>query len=130
MGSLRRGLTLALLAPTTAFAEVCAQTRPGWDGTPVSTGQEAWLLLQTPATLILVFASLLAIRLRHQWIALGTVVLWTLLVSFIAMGNPTGVRPAEIAEGCVGSPALFIGVVAAICVAMIFYTTPRQDRAQ
>ncbi len=128
MGSFRRGLTLALLAPTAAMAEVCDKTRPNWDGTPVSTGQEAIFLTATPATLLLVFLSLLAVRFRHQWAALAVVVLWTLLVSFIAMGNPTGVRPQEIAEGCVGSPALFIGVVAAICVGMIFYTTPRQSR--
>jgi hypothetical protein len=29
-----------------------------------------------------------------------------------------------MAEGCVGSPALFIGIIAAICVGTIFYTAP------
>lgn len=130
MGSLRRGLTLALLVPTAAMAEVCDKTRPNWDGTPVSAIQEALFLIATPAALLLTFLSLLAIRFRHQWGALAIVVLWTLLISFIAMGNPTGVRPSEIAEGCVGSPTLFIGLVAAICGGMIFYTTPRQDRAE
>ena len=130
MGPLRRGLILAsfLLMPGVASAEVCDRTRPNWDGTPVSAMQEAIFLFATPATLLLVVASLAALRFRHQWGALVVVVLWTLLVSLIALGNPTGVRPQEIAEGCVGSPALFIGVVAAICVGMIFYTTPRQGR--
>lgn len=127
MGPLRRGVTLALL-PTGALADACARTRPDWDGTPVSLLDEALFLVATPAALVLIIASLVAVRFRHQWGALVVVVLWTLFVSLIAMGDPTGLRAEEVAEGCVGSPALFIGLVAAICVAMILYTTPRQGR--
>lgn len=118
-----------MLLATPAWAEVCDKTRPNWDGSPVGVLDEAIFLLSTPATLILIVASLLAIRFRHQWGALAVVVLWTLLVSLIAMGDPTGLRADEIAEGCVGSPALFIGFGAAICVGMIIYTTPRPDRS-
>ena len=127
MGPLRRGVTLALL-PTGALADACVRTRPDWDGTPVSLLDEALFLVATPAALVLIIASLVAVRFRHQWGALVVVVLWTLFVSLIAMGDPTGLRAEEVAEGCVGSPALFIGLVAAICVAMILYTTPRQGR--
>ena len=127
MGPLRGGLILALL-PAGAIAQTCAQTRPTWDGTPVSALDEALFLAATPAALVLLLASLLALRFRHQWGALIVVVLWTLFISLIAMGDPTGLRAEEIAEGCIGSPALFIGLVAAICVAMILYTTPRQSR--
>ena len=129
MGSLRRGLTLAALAPSAAWAEVCDKTRPNWDGTPVSMMGEAIFLFSTPAALILVLGSLLAIRFRHQWGALIMVVLWTLLISLVAMGDPTGMREFELAEGCVGSPTLFIGLVAAICIGMILYTTPRMGAA-
>ena len=38
-------------------------------------------------------------------------------------------RLEAVKEGCIGSPTLFIGVVAAICVAMILYTAPRAERA-
>jgi uncharacterized integral membrane protein len=129
MGSLRRGLILAALAPAPAWAEVCDKTRPNWDGTPVSAVDEAIFLFSTPAALVLVLGTLLAIRFRHQWGALIMVILWTLLISLVAMGDPTGMREFELTEGCVGSPTLFIGLVAAICIGMILYTTPRMGAA-
>jgi hypothetical protein len=121
---------LALVTPGAALAEVCDKTRPSWDGEPVNAFGEAVFLFSSPAALLLVLGSLIVIRFRHQWGALGIVVLWTLLVSLISMGDPTGLKEFEVAEGCIGSPVLFIGVVTAICVGMILYTTPRQDRAQ
>lgn len=124
MGPLRRGLMLALL-PGAAAAEVCETTRPGWDGTPVGPVQEAVFLFSTPFSLALILASLLAIRFRYQWGALAVVVLWTVVVTMVSMADPTGVRDLAIAEGCAGSATLFIGLVAAICVGMILYTTPR-----
>ncbi|MEM6940673.1 MAG: hypothetical protein AAF943_06420 [Pseudomonadota bacterium] len=127
MGPLRRGLTVALTTPAAAAAEVCADTRPGWKGGPVSAFDEALFLAMTPAALVLILASALAVRFRHQWGALIVVVLWSIFVSFIALGDPTGVRALEIAEGCIGSPALFIAGVAAICGGMIYYTTPRES---
>lgn len=123
MGSLRRGVMLALL-PSTALADVCSNTRPGWDGVPVSLVQEAIFLFSTPFSLALILASLLAIRFRHQWGALVVVVLWTIVVTMVTMADPTGVRDVAISEGCVGSPTLFIGIVAAICVGMMLYTSP------
>ncbi len=131
MGSFRRQLGVAVLifvAATPVSAEVCDKSRPDWDGAPVSAFQEAVFLFSTPASLVLILASLLAIRFRHQWGALITVILWTLLVSLIAMGDPTGLKEFEVAEGCIGSPTLFIAAVAAICVGMILYTTRRAAR--
>ncbi len=50
------------------------------------------------------------------------VVGWTFWVSLISMADPTGTREIARAEGCIGSPTLFIALVAAICVATILYT--------
>ncbi|MCV2882838.1 hypothetical protein [Actibacterium sp. XHP0104] len=133
MGPLRRRLTAALFAtlPGPAFAQACATQRPFWEGEPVSAFAEAITLFSTPAALILLAASALAIRFRHQWAALVTCLLWSLLTSSLTVMDVTGgARDAAIAEGCIGSPALFIAVVAAICVGMILYTAPRPSRAQ
>lgn len=124
MGSLRGGLTASLLMPTAAWAEVCDKERPSWDGEPVNAVQEALFLFSTPAALVLILASMLAIRFRHQWGGLIVVLLWTLMVSLVSMADPTGTADLARAEGCTGSPALFIAAVAAICVAMILYTAP------
>lgn len=131
MGPLRRGLALALLlGPAPAWAEVCDKSRPNWDGTPASAVDEALFLFSTPASLVLLICTLVVIRFRHQWGALAVVVLWTLLVSVIAMADPTGLRVSEIAEGCAGSSTLFIALVAAICGGMILYTSRRPERPQ
>lgn len=128
MGPLRRGLILALLLPSPAFAEVCDKVRPGWDGTAVGPLQEALYLFMTPPALFLIVTSLLVIRLRHQWGALAVVVLWTILITLVTMADPTGLQEMARIEGCMGSPTLFIGIVAAICGGMIVYTAPRSER--
>ena len=131
MGPLRRGLTAApfLLLPGAAVAEVCDKVRPLWaPGAPATAWDEFLGLIATPPSLVLLVLSALAVRFRHQWGALVVVVLWSAWVSLVALSAPDEIRAAAIAEGCIGSPVLFIGVVAAICVAMILYTTPRQGR--
>ena len=125
MGPVRRGLILAapILAALAgpALAETCAQIRPNWNGGPVSGLQEAIALTATAPVLALLIASAAAIRFRTQWGGLAVVVLWTGYVSLLSFGN---LRAEAQAEGCIGSPALFIAAVAAICVGMIIYTAP------
>lgn len=149
MGPLRRGLTgIALLASVArqiksaplafafalvagpARAEVCNKERPNWDGVPVGMVQEALMLTLSPAALVLIAASMLAIRFKSQWGALIVVLLWTGLLSLLTMLDPTGVRALAQAEGCLGSPALFIGAVIALCAGMIVYTAPRLGKSQ
>ncbi len=125
MGPLRRGLihaapVLAAL-PGPALAEVCDKIRPDWDGTPVSGLQEALQLALTAPVLALLIATGAALRFRSQWGGLIVVVLWTGYASLLSFGD---LRTQAQAEGCAGSPTLFIGLVAAICVATILYTAP------
>ena len=127
MGPLRGGVILALI-PGAALAEVCDKARPGWDGGPVSALQEAIFLFSTVPALVLIVATALAFRFRSAWGGLVVVVLWTVLVSMRTMFDPSGLNSLALAEGCVGSPALFIGIVAAICVAIVLYTLPRETR--
>lgn len=144
MGPLRRRLTnrsnwispgafyltaAAILLPGRARADACATIRPDWDGTPVTALQEALFLFATPVSLVLIFASLVVLRFRHQWGALAVVVGWTGALTLLTMLDPTGQRPLAAAEGCVGSATLFILAVAAICGAMILYTAPRSTGA-
>ena len=119
------------MSPSAALAEVCDKVRPYWKpGTPATVWDELIGLMGTPPSLILLVASALAIRFKHQWAALAVVVLWTVWVSLITFpGARDDMQEHAIAEGCIGSPALFIGVVAAICVAMTLYTTPRNSDA-
>ena len=130
MGPLRRGLIfLIFCAPSAAFAEVCDKVRPTWTpGTQATGWSELIALMGTPPSLILLVLSALAIRFRHQWGALVVVVLWAIWVSLVAMSAPDEIRQMAINEGCIGSPALFIAAVAAICGGMILYTAPRSTR--
>lgn len=123
MGSLRRGLILALL-PGASWAEVCDKERPGWDGVPVSMLGETLTLLMTPGALVLLVATALVIRLRHQNGGLIVVLGWTGLLTLLTMVDTDGLRASAMTEGCIGSPALFIGLVIAICAGIVLYTAP------
>ncbi len=127
MRPLARGLPLAAL-PTPALAEVCDTIRPGWDGTPVTALGEALALLTSVPALALLVATALAFRFRSQWGGLLVVLLWAGYGALLTMAD-SGARAAAMAEGCVGSPTLFLGATAAICVAMILYTAPLKSRA-
>ncbi len=89
---------------------------------------EAVFLAGTVPVLILFLATAAALRFRSQWGGLAVVVLWTGLITVLSMVDPSGLQAAARAQGCVGSPALFIGIVAAICVATILYTAPLKQR--
>ncbi len=118
-----------LLFPSAALANSCDVIRPNWQpGAPATHLQEAMHLFTTLPAMILLMASLLAVLKRSQWGGLLMVVLWTAYVSIIAFVDDPFVDVQTLAAGCVGSPALFIGAVAAICIAMILYTLPRETR--
>ena len=125
----RLALLIATL-PSTALAEVCDKVRPFWTpGAQATSWDELIGLMGTPPSLILLVLSALAVRFRHQWGALVVVLLWTAWVSLIALvGVDNETQAMAIAEGCIGSPVLFIAVVAAICGGMILYTAPRETR--
>ncbi len=122
MGPVRGGVILSLL-PGVAWAHDCAVQRPGWDGAPVSAVQEAVFLASSPAALVLFLGTVAAIRFKSHWGSLAVVLGWTAFATFLTMLAPAS-RSAATVEGCVGSPALFIGIIAAICVGMIIYTAP------
>lgn len=119
-----------MLVPGAAMAEVCDKERPGWDGTATTMLDEAVSLAATVPSLVLILATALALRFRSAKGGLAVVVLWTAWVSVVAfVGNATPIRQAALQEGCIASPALFIGLVAAICVATILYTAPSERRS-
>lgn len=119
---------LALL-PAPAWAEICDKERPDWDGAPVGMVGEAITLFLSPAGIGLLLLSVVALRFRQQWIGLLAVILWAVFVTIVTMADPTGLRLQGMAEGCIGSPALFIVAAAAICVAIVLYTKPRSSGA-
>ncbi|MFX0542914.1 hypothetical protein ACEWPM_014430 [Roseovarius sp. S4756] len=119
----------ALLVPGAALAEVCDKERPDWDGVPVTMLGEAIILFSTPAALILLAASAIAVMARSPWGALVLCVLWSGLTMMVAAADPTGLRAQALAEGCLASPALFIVAVAAICGAMILHTSRKPKSA-
>ena len=126
MGPVRGGLILSLL-PGVTWAQSCATQRPSWDGAPVSEAQEVVFLASSPMALILFLATAVALRTKSSWGGLVVVLGWTAFVTFLTMLAPDA-RKQAIAEGCVGNPALFIGIIAAICVGTIFYTAPAKER--
>ena len=120
-------LTLAF-APSPAWAQSCVDQRPDWvPGSDVTAVTEAIALLSSPFSLVLIIATVLCLRFKSQWGSVIVVVLWTALISLITFGDAGG-RAAGIAEGCIGSPSLFIAIVAVISVGLILYTAPRADK--
>ena len=115
--------------PAPGIASTCTTSRPNWDGTQASAVTEAVALFTSPAGLILLALSVLALRFRNQWLGLGAVILWTAFITIVAMIDPSGLRAPGMAEGCIGSPALFIAAAAAICVAIVFRTKPPERGA-
>ncbi|WP_094020245.1 hypothetical protein [Maliponia aquimaris] len=127
-----RGIALALtvLAPTSALAEACAQARPGWDGTPADALSETLYLASSLPSVVLIVATALALRFRSKWGGLAVVCGWSILISLLVFdSDPTGVRQMATNEGCIGSPTLFIALVAAICTGTILYTAPTERRS-
>lgn len=118
---------IPMLIPRSAWAQNCADQRPNWvPGSDVTAVTEAIALLSSPFSLILIIATVLCIRFKSQWGSVIVVVLWTALVSLITFGDAGG-RAAGMAEGCIGSPSLFIAIVAALSVGLILYTAPRAE---
>lgn len=122
-----------LTMPSAASAEVCDKERPLWDpsGGPATAWDEFLHLASTPATLILLLVTALAVRFRSAWGGLAAVCGWSLYVGLRVFGgqnDPTGITQMAQTEGCIGAPSLFIAVVAAISVATILYTAPAQGR--
>ena len=112
---------LGLVAANPAHAATCAEARPGWDGTPVSAWQEVMFLVSTAPVLILLVLTAIALRLRSPILSLIVTVLWTGMVTLVAMVDPGGLRADLAEQGCGGSPTLFIALATAICVGMILY---------
>jgi hypothetical protein len=120
---------LLTLLPMRAFAEVCDKLNPDWDGVPVSYFAETLSLMTSSGSLILLVCSALALRFKSQWGALAVVVLWSGWVSIIAFYLPSQpINKAALIEGCIGSPSLFIALVAAICIGLVLFTAPINRR--
>lgn len=133
MGSFRSGLTLVFLTSiaSPARAETCAQFRPAWDGGNVNAFQEMVALFGTPISLVLLIATAFAIRFRNSWGALAVFVGWSFAVAAVTFLDPTGgMREAAAAEGCVGSPSLYIAVVFVLCGGMMVYLNKVNDGAR
>lgn len=131
MGPVRRRLTfaLALLCPAPAWAEVCSDLRPGWDGTPVTAVDEMLFLAQSPLVLFLILATAIAVRFRSEWGGVAVVAGWSFATFIVTeWGSGDGLRSAAIDEGCAGSPGLFIAVAVAICISVVLYTAPLPRR--
>ncbi|WP_089279415.1 hypothetical protein [Antarctobacter heliothermus] len=121
---------LALIWPSSALAEVCSTERPGWDGTPATAISEALFLASSLPAVLLIVATALALRFRSKWGGLAVVSGWSILITLRVFGtDPTGTRQKATIEGCIGSPTLFIALVAAICIATILYTAPTERRS-
>ncbi|MBS0126378.1 hypothetical protein [Thetidibacter halocola] len=131
LGRAVAALALCIALPGPALAATCDTLRPLWDptGGPANALDEALHMAASPVSLVLLLVTALAVRLRNQWVGLAAVCGWSILAS-LRVFAPGGGETTQMAatEGCIASPALFIAVVAAICVATILYTAPSQGR--
>ena len=134
MGPLRRRLiaggTLAV-AGVPAWADTCAEMRPGWDGTPVTAFQELIFLAQSPIVLVLILLTAVAVRFRSEWGGLACVVGWSIATYLVTdWSGSSATQTAAAQEGSVGSPVLFITFAAALCIGVVLYTAPLGKRKQ
>ncbi|MGP6087456.1 hypothetical protein [Antarctobacter jejuensis] len=128
-----RTLAIGALAswPSTLLADVCAVERPDWDGAPVSGLDETVMLAGSLPSLALILVTALAVRFRNQWAGLAAVSGWSLLIYFLTFSGPAAAtRQIAAAEGCVGSPTLFIAIVTAMSIATILYTAPTTAKSK
>ncbi len=115
----------ALLAlPSAAMADVCGEHAPGWDGTRISAWEELLVNLQSPVVVVLFLATATAIRFRSQWGGLAAVVGWSLYIFFLMQDE---IYWTAVAEGCAGSPSLFLGVVTLLSAGVVLYTAPTRS---
>jgi hypothetical protein len=119
---------LSAVMPVPAAAEVCDKINPDWDGARVTALAEAVTLASSLPVVLLLLATAIAIRTRSKWGGVAVVSGWSFMTYFFALGS-SDVYTAARAEGCVGSPALFIAIVAALSVAVILYTAPASGPA-
>lgn len=105
---------------------VCSNLRPDWDGTPVSMLSETGALLASPISLLLMIATLGALRYKSQWGSVAIAVGWSVYTAFLTTLDPGDQLANARIEGCLGSPSLFITLVAAICIGMILFTAPKE----
>ncbi len=127
MGPLRGGLILSLLA-SPALAGVCDETRPAWDGMPVTALDEALYLFTTPISLFLIAALATAVVFRHAMGAALVALLWGFFITSLILPDGAGTSAAAITEGCAASPALYIALSGAICLSAVIYTARREKR--
>ena len=111
--------------PNTVWADICSTLRPNWDGGPVSAWSELLHLAQTPIVIALLITTLLVLRFRSQWGGLAVVVGWS-FVTYLSLSS--NIQQTAASEGCVGNPALFIAVVALLCIGVVLYTAPLPRR--
>jgi len=109
---------LAGLFPQTALAQICDQI-----DVHTTIWSETLALAMSPLCLLLLAGTLLAVRFKSKWGGAVLVLGWAALVTQVSM-FPGSVIAAGRQEGCLGSPALFIALVGALCVGMILYTAP------
>ena len=90
---------------------------------------ELLFLLQSPIVLVLILLTAVAVRFRSEWGGLAVVVGWS-IATYLVTGWGGGTQTAAMAEGCVGSPALFIAVAGILCIGVVLYTAPIGKRKQ
>lgn len=136
MKHLRAAIAFLIFLSGMAQAEVCDTMRSHLDlasGARANLWTELIALSLNPVTLVLLALSIFVTWKRHANGALAVVLGWSMLVSMIVFwgdDDASGLQEMARAEGCIGSPALFIALVIAICAAMIFYTAPNRARPE
>ena len=102
MGPLRRQLTLALLLPAPAWAEVCDKTSPSWSGLRLTAwGEMSGFWLSIPGLTLLGLA-LLAIFARQRWFLVLMAATLALTFAAIILLQDRPMLSMMQAEGCLG----------------------------
>lgn len=132
MGPVRgRLIAAALILPSAARAETCAELRPDW--TVAAGVQTVWAetayILTSPPALVLYLLLALGLVFPRLWVALPAAALTLAFAALLFLSRQATMAVAAQAEGCIASatPAIAILVLAAILtIARAFYVRRRR----
>ncbi len=122
--------TIALIAGSPAFAEVCDKVRPSWDPNSGSINrfEELYFFFTSPLGVGLVFLIAVTLYLNHRRLSIlcaGVVLLTSVLTAAVWFWLGEDIIYEAFEEGCRAEPYLTIGVLGLLSLWLFQHGRPR-----
>jgi acyl carrier protein len=122
--------TIALIAGSPAFAEVCDKERPSWDPSSGSINrfEELYFFFTSPLGVGLVCLIAVTLYVNQRWLSIlcaGVFLLTGVLTAAVWFWVGDGIVYAAFEEGCRAEPYVTIGVLGLLSLWLYQYGRPR-----